>query len=134
MVACADLLAAGEEAELLDPVTVEDVFAGVEAPAPGVGHGVEEGSAGAVAAGDQEGGFLSVWADVEGVLGEDLGDGLSGFAARVPEDGLELLFHELCGTGGVGEEAEDGGGLAGGGEEGTEAVGDVGGGVVGLDA
>jgi len=130
----ADLFAAGEEAELLDPVAVKTFFAGVETPSPRIAECAVEGPACAVAADDQERGLLPVGADVEGVLGVDLGDALAGCAARVPEDGLELVLHELACARKVGEESEDGGGLAGGGEDGSKAFGDVAVGVVGLDA
>ena len=108
--ALAELLGAGEVAELLDPVGVEDALAGVEAPPPGVVDGGEEGAAGAVAAEDEERGLAAVGGGGGGVLGVDLADaGLDLDALAEPEDGLDLVLDEVLVLRLVLEEAEDGG-------------------------
>src|SRR5206468_2075697 len=117
-----------EVAELLDPVGVEDILAGVEAPAPGVVDGGEEGAAGAVAAEDEDGGLSAVGGGGGGVLGVDLADaGLDLHALAEPEDGLDLVLEEVLVLRAVLVESEDGGLQAVAGELGAEAVLDGGG-------
>src|SRR5439155_12543982 len=131
----AELLAARQVADLLDPVGVEDALAGVEAPTPGVVDGAEEGSARAVSAENQERRLSAVGTDVAGVRGIDLaGTGLVHHAAAVPEDRLDLLGEEFLVLRLVGEEAEDGRGLPFFGEERAETLGDRSGIDLGLDA
>src|SRR5439155_6931732 len=88
----AELLAARQVADLLDPVGVEDALAGVEAPPPRVVDRAEQRPARAVAPEHQQRRFAPVRADVAGVGGVHLaGARLVHHAVAIPEDRLDLL-------------------------------------------
>ena len=91
--ALAEFAASGQISELLHPIGIENGFAGIEAPAPGIVDGGEQGAACAESAGDQKRRLAIVGAEIGGMLGIDDPDaGLGGHAMAIPENFLEMIF------------------------------------------
>src|SRR5690606_18300140 len=90
-----ELLGAGEVAQLLHPVGVEDALAGVEAPAPRIIDGREDRPPAAVASQHQQRGFTVVVGGVVRMFGIYLANAFLGrHAAGIPEQRLDLLLEE----------------------------------------
>src|SRR5262249_20605110 len=106
--ALAELLAARELAKLLNPVGVEDAFAGVIAPPPRVVDGAEHRAPGTESTKDQQRRFAPVGSGFFRMFGVSFSDpGLHRHAAAIPKDQLQLFFEESLVARFVGEEAEN---------------------------